>query len=424
MKPIMALKQRRFELQTEALALAGRIEAMEASETEQARAEAVTKEIAGLDAQIAQVEALRALQQPESTVTLTTPAQVRTEPERFKSLGQQLVAVRNAAYGSVDQRLMPLNAAILGGNESVGSEGGFLVDAAFSSEIEKKIWSEDAFAPRARPANIPAGANSMTYRGRSEDSRANGSRYGGITGYRVAEGQTITASGAQKWYEYTLKPKKYAALAYLTDEVMSDATSLQQELEEGCTAELSFMLNDDMLNGLGVAGCLGVLNHACLIQAAAEVGQDADTVTWKNILEMWNRRWPSGSYTWFINQEVEQQLDQLYHAAGLGALPPRFIDYGPDGTLRIKGRPVVVTEYNAALGDLGDILLADWSQYRLGRIGGVKYATSMSVAFLTDQAAFRWTIRADGQPIWKSALTPYKATASRTVSPFVALAAR
>ena len=257
-----------------------------------------------------------------------------------------------------------------------------------------------------------------------EVAEANGSRYGGLTGYRMAEAGTITASGPQRFYRYTRKPKKYGVLAYLTDEVISDAGVLEQELNASVPDELAFMVNDDMFRGLGVAGPLGILNSDALITVSKEVGQGADTVVWENILEMWNRRYPGGSYVWFVNQEVEQELDQMAQQVGLGAIPARFVDYGPTGALRIKGAPVVTTEYNAKLGDAGDIALLDWSQYKLATIGGVQSASSMHVQFLTDQMCYRFTMRVDGQSKWKAPLTPYQATTSRTVSPFVVLEAR
>ncbi len=48
--------------------------------------------------------------------------------------------------------------------------------------------------------------------------------------------------------------------------------------------------------------------------------------------------------------------------------------------------------------------------------------TSIHVAFLTGEQAFRWQLRHDGQPFWKKPLTPKNG--SSTLSPFVALATR
>ena len=356
-------------------------------------------------------------------VAVTQPATVKSKPEGFKTLGEQLVAIKNASLGyGYDQRLDSTK-AILGGNESVPSEGGFLVSTAEDAGLDKKVWETGVFANRAELRTLPAGSNSANFYGISENSRANGSRYGGVTGYRMAEGATITQSTVQTFYQYTLKPKKYGAVAYLTDEVLNDARLLEQELSSAIVNELAFMVDDDMLNGLGVAGAHGVLNHASLVTVTKENGQAADTIVYQNLLKMWVRRYPRGSYTWFVNQQCEPQLDQLYMAAGTAGIPANFVTLDAQGVTRIKGAPVVVTEFNSGLGDLGDILLADWSQYKLATIGGVSAASSMHVQFLTDQMCYRFTRRVDGLPTWQSALTPYKGTAN-TMSPFITLEAR
>ncbi len=74
------------------------------------------------------------------------------------------------------------------------------------------------------------------------------------------------------------------------------------------------------------------------------------------------------------------------------------------------------------LGTTGDITLADLSQYMLVDKNGVQAATSMHVAFLTDEMVFRITYRVDGKPMWSVPLTPFKGT--NTKSPFIALASR
>ena len=54
--------------------------------------------------------------------------------------------------------------------------------------------------------------------------------------------------------------------------------------------------------------------------------------------------------------------------------------------------------------------------------GGVNFATSMHIAFDTDEMRFRITYRVDGRPMWHSAITPFKGTNTR--SPFIVLANR
>jgi HK97 family phage major capsid protein len=83
---------------------------------------------------------------------------------------------------------------------------------------------------------------------------------------------------------------------------------------------------------------------------------------------------------------------------------------------------VIPVEYCATLGTVGDLVLADMSQYAVIEKGGLQQATSIHVAFVTDETAFRAVYRLDGQPKWRTPLTPFKG--SNTLSPFVTLATR
>jgi HK97 family phage major capsid protein len=59
--------------------------------------------------------------------------------------------------------------------------------------------------------------------------------------------------------------------------------------------------------------------------------------------------------------------------------------------------PIEVCEYTPALSSAGDIVLCDFSQYLLAeREPGVD--SSIHVQFVTDETAFRFRFRADGQP--------------------------
>ena len=159
---------------------------------------------------------------------------------------------------------------------------------------------------------------------------------------------------------------------------------------------------------------------------AKETGQTATTVVKANVDKMWSRMHGRSrqNAVWLINQDVEPQLEALAADVGTGGvpvyLPPGGIADTPNA--RLKGRPVLVTEYNATLGTVGDILLVDLGQYLSVTKGDVQAATSIHVQFTTDETAFRFTYRVDGQPWWSAALTPFKG--SDTQSPFVALATR
>jgi HK97 family phage major capsid protein len=87
------------------------------------------------------------------------------------------------------------------------------------------------------------------------------------------------------------------------------------------------------------------------------------------------------------------------------------------------GKPVIAIEQAASVGTEGDVIFADLGQYIVGDKGGLNSATSIHVAFTTDQTAFRFIYRVNGEPVWHQPLTPYKGT-SDTLSPYVTLQTR
>lgn len=315
--------------------------------------------------------------------------------------------------------------AATGSSEAIPSDGGFLVGQEFAAGLIDRMYDNSAVASRCVRTPIGPGLNGLKMNGVDETSRANGSRFGGVVGYWVAEAATITSS-KPAFRQIELNLKKVAALWYGTDELLQDATAMSSVAERAVVGELEFMIQDAIVNGNGAGKPLGFLQSPALVTITKETGQDADTVVFENISKMWAAMWARSrpNSVWLINQEIEPQLDKLAIPVGTGGLPvympPGGLSASPYGT--IKGRPVIAIEQAAALGDAGDISLADLSQYQIIDKGGVQAASSIHVQFVTDEVAFRFIVRIGGQPLWNSALTPYKG--AQTLSPFVTLGAR
>lgn len=367
-----------------------------------------------------------------STGAVTVPKQRievgenNASKQKFNSLGEQLAAVMKASSpgGHADPRLF--NAT--GVNETVPSEGGFLVQTDFTQELLRDVYSTGQLASRCRRVTISGNANSMTINGVDETSRATGSRYGGIRGYWLEEAGEKTAS-KPSFRKIELKLKKLIGLCYATDELLDDAAALGGIIRDGFVAEFGFLLDDGIMNGTGAGQPLGILNAGCLVSQAAETGQVAATVVAENIIKMYSRLFASSraNAVWFINQNVEPQLHTMSIAVGTGGypiyMPPGGLSASPYGML--LGRPVVPIEQCQTLGTVGDVVLADLTGgYILAEKGGIKSDMSIHVKFVYDESVFRFVMRVDGQPVRASALTPYKGGANFTQSHFVALATR
>lgn len=352
----------------------------------------------------------------------------QAEKDKFGSAGEFFLAVMRAASPQpfVDPRLrVSMRNAATGLQEGIPSDGGFLVQQDFQQTLLARAYETGQVAARCRRVPISANSNGLKIPGIDETSRATGSRWGGVRAYWIGEADAKTAT-KPKFRMIELNLQKLVGLCYATDELLQDATALASVIEQAFAEEFGFMLDDAVINGTGAGQPLGVMSAPCLVTVAKEVGQLADTVVYENIVNMWARLYARSrpNAVWFINQDVEPQLFTMGIQIGTGGspvyMPPGGAAAAPYGTL--FGRPVIPIEQCQTLGDAGDILLADFSQYILIDKGGIQSASSIHVRFVYDESVFRFVYRVDGQPLWNATLTPFKG--SNTLSPFVRLAAR
>jgi HK97 family phage major capsid protein len=361
-------------------------------------------------------------------VNTPIPAQPKDHKGPFNSFGDQLLAVmKSSKPGSpIDNRLLAVQNAS-GLNESSPSEGGFLVQKDFSEEIARNVFETGVLIPRCKKAIISANSNGMKINGIDENSRANGSRWGGVQAYWADEAATVTAS-KPKFRQIELSLNKLFALYYATEEMLQDAAALSSICSQAFTEEIQFKTDDAIISGTGAGQPLGILKSGALVTQAKEAGQANDTVIYENVSNMWSRMFAKSrqNSVWLINQELEPQLESMYLAIGTGGIPVYMPANGISGSpyATLKSRPVIPIEQCSAIGDVGDIILADFGQYLLADKNGMQMASSMHILFLYDEMAFRITYRVDGQPMRSSPITPYKGTADRTLSSFITLAAR
>ncbi|WP_316234653.1 phage major capsid protein [Bradyrhizobium sp. SZCCHNR1020] len=345
--------------------------------------------------------------------------------KHFRSFGEQLQAIFShyASKGtSTDARLIR---APTGAGEVDPTGGGFLVQVDFIASIFMLAHDMGEIINRVNSIPVSGNSNGIKIPGVDESSRATGSRWGGVSSTWAAEGTTGTESRPKfRMVEFDLK--KLLSRMTVSDELLADQSALTAIAAQAFSEEVMFMTEDAIWEGTGAGQPLGVLNSAAKVAVPKENGQAAKTLVKENIDNMWSRCWARSrkNAVWLINQDIEPQLNSLNQAVGTGGqivyLPPGGLSAAPYATL--YGRPVIATEYNATLGTEGDIALVDLSQYTKIDKGGVQMASSMHVAFDTDEMRFRVTYRVDGKPMWHQPLTPFKGT--NTKSPFITLGAR
>lgn len=316
------------------------------------------------------------------------------------------------------------NKSIQGLSTLVGADGGYTIMPEFAPGIIDRVYNNDLLN---RTDSYNVSGNSMTFLANAETSRATGSRHGGLQGYWMGEGEALTKS-KPTMREITLKLHKLGVLVYLTDELISDTSmALQQYITRKAGEEFNFMIGDALINGNGISKPLGILNFPSLLTISKETGQGAATIQIENLVKMWARFYAPnlGNSILLKNQDVTPQLNLM--TMGIGAagvpvyLPPGGVSGAPYET--VYGRPTLNTEFNATLGTVGDLILADMSQIISIQKGGIAQAVSMHVEFLTDQLAVRFIMRMNANPWENSVITPYKGT-SNTQSNFITLDTR
>lgn len=444
-KGLASLYQKRSDLlrANEALADKSEAEDRDLNDEEQKIFTVNSQTLKMLNSRIERIEGIRDSAQAAIAGGRKKPVQAVNDPGSvievlgkapFKSLGEQLkaVALHEISRGSQsDPRLIAVGseahkklAAATGANESVPAEGGFLVQTDYQAGLLQRTYENGEVLALTNKTTIQS--NRLVINGIDEQSRANGSRFGGMQSFWANEADTINAS-KPKFRRVELILNKLTAAFFATDELLDDAAALESEINDVVPQEFAFRIEDGIFNGPGNGQPQGFMNSAALIVVAKEAAQATGTVVAANIMKMWSRMWAKcrKNAVWLYDQSIEPQLFQMTITTGTGIstpiyLPPGGLSGSPYGTL--FGRPMIPTEYNAQLSSQGDIVFSDLSQYKVADKGGIQAASSMHVNFLKDEMCFRFTQRIDGQALWNTALTPKNG--GPTLSPFITLQAR
>lgn len=303
--------------------------------------------------------------------------------------------------------------------ETIPSDGGFAVPVQYAEKIHAVSLENEIIMPRAFVQ--PMRSNECKIPGmKIGDHSAN--LYGGFTASYTAETGTISEADP-KVRSMILNAKKLTGLIRFSSELAQDIPGGEGQIINLCGKGLSWYRDRAFLKGSGAGEPLGILNAGCLVTVAKEAGQSANTIVYENLTNMMAAMFAGsfGNSFWLCHQSTIPQLLQLSMSVGTGG------DHIPvmtrtGGGFEILTRPVVFTEKTEKLGDLGDILLIDASQYVVGLRSEMRFDTSIHVHFQTDELLARLIERHDGQPLWDSTLT--LEDGSTEVSPFVILAER
>ena len=381
----------------------------------------VNNEIAELDNQISTLEKFEA--QNKGTVET---GKVVNDTKKFKSLGEQLTAIKNAAMGrKVDERLVK-NDLSGGLNTTIDADGGYAIQSDFVGAILDRVYDRSLVIDRCTTRSITANSNRANWvtLDDSQDAGQTGAVVaGGVQVYWCEEGTTVLKS-KPKYVNDELKLAKIMGICYTTEEMLQDVQFTAETVEQSFTDAVDALLRDGIYNGLGTrdghaSQPYGILKSNALVT----VNASGDALTTQDLLNMKARmvkkNWVNA--VWVMHPDMEASLPLLNDGEGnLVFMPAGGIANAQYDT--ILGRPVIYDEYLPAVGEAGSVLLADFSQYLLIKKGQERKDWSIHVAFLTDEQVFRIILRVNGKPIRN---TTYKVkNSTQTRGAFVALGAK
>lgn len=330
------------------------------------------------------------------------------KPENLRSLEAPTGFERDATAGSDEHSTFD------------NARGGYLVPEAWDPTVRTTALAQPD--PTAGTTKVPMTTPVLRMRARVDKNHAT-SVSGGLRVYRRAESTSDTPASRMEFEEVTLNAYSLWGVSYATEELLTDsAVSFLALLEAGFRDEFNSVLISERLFGDGVGKMLGAFHasNPSIVTVSKENAQTADTINFANIVKMRARCYGYEQAVWIVSHDAFPQLAQM-NASGTGSAliwQPSAREGSPDTLL---GRPLFLSEYAKAIGDLNDIMLVNWTQYLEGTLQPLQSAESIHVRFLNHERTFKFWMRNGGTPWWRSAMTPKN---GGTLSPFVNLEAR
>ncbi|NQT70092.1 MAG: phage major capsid protein [Desulfobacteraceae bacterium] len=302
----------------------------------------------------------------------------------------------------------------------LGSGGGFLIPAEYSEKIHNVALENEIVMPLATV--VPMRTNDKKLPALDIGDHSS-NLFGGFTASYSPEAGTLSDNNPLA-RAMLLSCKKLYGFLRFSNELFEDLPGGGgKQLTEIMGKGLAWYRDKFFLKGTGAGQPLGVLNAGCVVEIAKESDQLADTIVVENLLKMLSRLY-MGSFknsVWIVHPTCIPEIGTLSYDVGTGGSHIPVMSE-KDGQFTILTRPVIFTEKTEPLGDAGDIMLCDFSQYVIGLREEMRIDFSPHLYFSTDEMAARLIERHDGFPLWDTALT--LEDGSTTVSPFVRLAER
>jgi len=323
------------------------------------------------------------------------------QTDGFASFGEWLQCLDS---GRFDQRLRAA------ASEGIDSDGGFLVPSQFANMFLDAAIEETILVKRC--LKLPMTSDELKVSGFDGNNHTS-TLFGGIIA--AWEEELATASPqTPKTRQVAFHAHKLLLLTRASNELLADASSYERMLGRALITATAWKLDYDLFRGTGAGQPLGALSAGSRIEVAKVANQTADTIWFRNLVDMFARLHPNcyKNAIWCINPTCIVPLltmDVHVDVAGSASLVGDTT-YTPfresDGRFTLFGRPVEISEKLPGLGNAGDIVLVDPTQYALAMRQEVVVEKSVHAGFTSDSSYYRCKLRGDGSPLWAEAMTP------------------
>jgi HK97 family phage major capsid protein len=331
----------------------------------------------------------------------------------FRS-GEYFTLIKRAAYGNTDERLVKINKhltkAAAGANETTNADGGYAVPVIYANKLWDDLVSDESLFGDVFSMTLTTGSSLKLPR---DNNTAIGS-YGvsatwlGAAGTTHGEAIQIPTSKPNLG-QITLQLNDLGVLCPITSDLAEDNNvALEQYIMTLSGRTINWKVNDAIVNGNSgtpTAGTpTGFVGHAGTVSADRGTA-NTNTITYTNMVQMLSQFVGDPSKArWLYNRAAIPQILNASDGAGRNLYyAPGTLGDKPYGTL--LGIRAQACDHMAALGSAADIALVDLSQYFAITKGAPNMAMSIHLYFDTNQLAYRWIFRMDGQPVRQSPFT-------------------
>jgi HK97 family phage major capsid protein len=417
----------RLYQEAKALLLAGGADNMEKAE----RMVADAKEFARRANHLSDIESALAEQKA------VTPLPTAAKPQGFKSIAEFMSHVyltkrRNAAP---DPRLRSAKRYILddgddsGGVgwieaktmvENIGADGGFLVPEEWRADFFMLTPFGKYIRERALVMPMRHRQVTMPYLDQTGSTAGKSNITGGVQLYWTEEAQPKSPTQPEI-RQFSLIAHKLAAISYISDELLEDSAIELEALLTRLFSEATVNEHDyTFIQGTGAGQPLGVVTAnvdaglgPTIVVPRAGVG----AIAVQDIFDMLTA-FSGQSPIWLAHQSTMPEILSLAGPAG----NPSYVwiqNMREGAPVSLMGYPIYFIENCPTLGDMGDLILADFSKYVIGNRKELTIDASRDYRFADDITTWRAVSRIAGRPWLRQPLT--LRDGATQVSPFVIL---